>query len=305
MIVGFSSDRFLASRLHESSAMSRFLLSVTVVCIELAAPACTSSEGRAATDDTADDMEPRPGDVEIVPRGFIADSGFIPIQMAFQFVSERDGDAWVQGPPGDAEMIDIEYGHIPEGPFGKFFANHRVAVRAPDGDARLLKMAFKLGFVGPGPEDPKDLTTWQPAQYIDLDAERRGRMFSLELTQFILSPDDPFPRCFDGSGRSIAIEDLGGGTFEIAPNIDKDVDGLIDRVFYGFTAASSEEFCGPGDAAKWRASCERRDVPWLNSSREEIAESHISPTYFRVAFTNKLAPMWVWTPESLNLIWRV
>jgi hypothetical protein len=267
-------------------------------------PGC-ASEDAIEDEGGARDDQGGPG-IELLPRNQFSDAGVVPVRVAFQFVSQRDlEDSWALGPPPDPsiQFQQITYSSVADIKDAHGFGNDRVAIQVPDQPAgRLLKFAFEVGVVRSTQGEAPDLRAWQAAQYVDLDADTTGEIVKLDLTQSAPG-GDAAPTCFDGTGKSFAVMPLGGGASVGATIVDKDVDGRIDTVFYGFTTGTSQQYCGPGSS--WETTCQRNELEWLDSAGGRAGAGHVPATYYRTANGHQLAPMYVRVPKSLDLVWRV
>jgi hypothetical protein len=269
--------------------------------------ACDGASHDEASDhsDTAEK-----GSVVLIPAGNLDDSGFVPTAVRFGFVDERG-----QVPdPSTVKELGIKYDPAAG------FDNSTVAIPLPEEPRPFLayQLTMKRLNRNVGFEQPRKYLT--ETRYLDLGADTEGLWVDLPMFESITT-DETFPPCFHIDVRNRFI----GDGFVSQERVT--LFGRVTEIFYGFTTATPEEYCGPG-LAEGVSTCERNDVPFLDGSgqpglegvlaqvggqterMDEGGELLMSPDGSlrilpREGRNNHSLPIFIRVPEGQNLVYRL
>jgi hypothetical protein len=248
----------------------------------------------------------------LIAKGSFHDSGFVPAQVRFGFVSAR-GDAL----DASAKTIDLTFGSLTVSGVG----NDEVSIDVPS-DAKPLiayQLVLKRIHRNAGFELPRSYLT-EP-RYLDPKSDTGGVWVDVPVFESIFSPDDPLPACFDVEIRNRFVGDQVLSEERLARF------GRVLSVSYGFTTATPQDYCGH-PVTEGMTSCDRKEVPLVDAAGRPGFEDTLAQVSglqektdatgeilmkpdgsFRVlpreSATNLSAPIFVRVPAGKNLAYRL
>jgi hypothetical protein len=235
--------------------------------------------------------------VILIPEGNLRNEGFGPAKVKFAFVDERGDDL-----PDTPKELAVQYDHTNA---AGLQTNSAVVIPVPSDGPRVL--AYRLGMTRLNRaafEVPIDFDS--ETRYLEVDGQTGGHLVDLPVSEFVTSPNDPFPKCFDVNitNKFVGKGMDDGGPFSFFATEVIDFNSRVSKIFYGFTTMSSTEFCG--SLQEGDTHCQLHpDVAFHDGAGTATAEGVIQPTLFREAFNNMSAGILIRVPDGQNIVYRL